>query len=334
MSEESNRTPELKQTETEIIQNNPDHPAHISVMLNEAIDMLDLKPDGIYVDCTLGRGGHSSAILSRIPKGHLYAFDLDSEAIEQSRSRLQKIGDNFTLIHAPFEALAEMLDEQGAGEVDGILMDLGVSSPQFDDPQRGFSYRFDARLDMRMDQEQALDAWTIVNTYPAKELTRILREYGEEPFAGKIASSIVSARAQKPINTTFELVDVIKAALPASVLRKKGHPAKQTFQALRMEVNRELPQLQTALQKGMQRLKPGGRMAVITFHSLEDRIVKRAFASVALPKKTDRRLPAAGDEKLKYRLINKKPVVASEEELEINLRAHSAKLRGVEKIED
>ncbi|WP_323090304.1 16S rRNA (cytosine(1402)-N(4))-methyltransferase RsmH [Allobaculum sp. JKK-2023] len=307
---------------------------HISVLLDEAIDMLKIKPDGIYVDCTLGRGGHSSEILKRIPHGHLYAFDLDQSAIDESRKRLEAIGSNFTLIHAPFEEFNAKLDELGVGQVDGILMDLGVSSPQFDDPKRGFSYRYDARLDMRMDQSQDLDAQKIVNTYPKEELLRVLREYGEEPNAGRIASAIVKAREEKPIETTFELVDLIKSALPAAVLRKKGHPAKQTFQALRMEVNKELPQLTATLEQGLDRLKPGGRMAVITFHSLEDRIVKQAFANRALPKKVNRRMPVAVNETLNYRLVNRKPVTASPAELEANSRAHSAKLRGVERTDE
>lgn len=307
---------------------------HVSVLLDESIEMLSVKEDGIYVDCTLGRGGHSSEILKRCPQGHLYAFDLDKNAIEESRPRLEEIGDNFTLIHAPFEKLQEQLEKRGVKQVDGILMDLGVSSPQFDDGERGFSYRMDARLDMRMNQEQELDAWKVVNEYSLDELTRVLREYGEEPHARRIASKIVEARDHKPIDTTFELVEVIKSALPAAVLRKKGHPAKQTFQALRLEVNQELPQLEKVLQKGLQMLNPdGGRMAVITFHSLEDRMVKKAFASVATPKKTDKRLPQTGIEKLEYQLINRKPVLASSAELEANNRAHSAKLRGIERHE-
>ncbi len=306
---------------------------HISVLLPESLDLLAIKEDGIYVDCTLGRGGHSSEILKRIPKGHLYAFDLDKEAIAQSEKRLEAIGSNFTLIHAPFEQLDEQLDKLGVGKVDGILMDLGVSSPQFDDPSRGFSYRYDARLDMRMNQEQDLDAWFIVNHYSKEELLRILREYGEESNAGRIVNGILKARAQKPIDTTFELVEVIKNSLPAAILKKKGHPAKQTFQALRMEVNKELPQLQQALDQGLARLKPQGRMAIITFHSLEDRLVKQAFAQVALPKKVNRRMPIAQNETLKYRLINRKPIVASTLELEENQRAHSAKLRGIERLD-
>ncbi len=307
---------------------------HISVLLDEAIEMLDIKEDGIYVDCTLGRGGHSSEILKRIPNGHLYAFDLDQSAIDESRKRLEAIGDNFTLIHAPFEEFNARLDELHVGQVDGILMDLGVSSPQFDDPERGFSYRYDARLDMRMDQNQPLDAYTIVNTYPKEELLRVLREYGEEPNAARIVAGILKAREIKPIETTFELVEVIKDALPAAILRKKGHPAKQTFQALRMEVNKELPQLTSTLEQGLDRLKPGGRMAVITFHSLEDRIVKQAFAARALPKKVNRRMPVAIEETLHYKLVNRKPITASQAELDANSRAHSAKLRGVERTDE
>lgn len=304
---------------------------HISVLLNESIDMLQVKDDGIYVDCTLGRGGHSSEILKRCTKGHLYALDCDQIAIDQSATRLAKVGRNFTCIHTPYEKLNEVLDAQGIGQVDGILMDLGVSSPQFDDGQRGFSYRSNARLDMRMDQSQDLDAWTVVNTYSLQDLTRILKQYGQEPFAYKIAASIVSERENKSIDTTFELVDLIKSVLPQKVLNKKGHPAKRSFQAIRMEVNGELDQLEIAIEAGIHRLKPGGRLCVITFHSLEDRIVKNAFKAVATPKKVDRRLPEIGIESLEYQLINKKPIVADESELATNKRAHSAKLRGIER---
>ena len=293
---------------------------HISVLLNESIDMLQVKDDGIYVDCTLGRGGHSSEILKRCTKGHLYALDCDQTAIDQSTTRLARVGSNFTCIHTPYEKLNEVLDAQGVGKVDGIIMDLGVSSPQFDDGTRGFSYRSDARLDMRMDQSQTLDAWTVVNTYSQEELTRLLKQYGQEPFAYKIAASIVSRRAEHTIDTTFELVDLIKSVLPQKVLNKKGHPAKRSFQAIRMEVNGELDQLQVALEAGIHRLKPGGRLCVITFHSLEDRLVKNAFKAVATPKKVDRRLPATGIEVLEYRFINKKPIIASDEELAANKR--------------
>lgn len=302
---------------------------HTSVLLHESIDMLQIKDDGIYIDCTLGRGGHSSEILKRCKKGHLYALDCDRNAIDESRSRLEIVGSNFTCIHTPYEKLNEVLDAQGIETVDGILMDLGVSSPQFDDGARGFSYRKNARLDMRMDQEQQLSAWDVVNSYSLEELTRILKQYGQEAFAYKIAAGIVSHR---PVDTTFQLVDVIKSVLPQSVLRKKGHPAKRTFQAIRMEVNRELQQLQVALTDGLARLAPQGRMAVITFHSLEDRMVKNTFREVSTPKKVNRRLPITGEENLEYRLINKKPILPGFEELETNKRAHSAKLRGIERL--
>ncbi len=280
------------------------------------------------MDCTLGRGGHSSEILKRCTKGHLYAFDCDQNAIDESKERLEAIGDNFTCIHSPFENLKKELEERGIEQVDGILMDLGVSSPQFDDKDRGFSYRMDARLDMRMDQSQSLDAYKVVNEYDIEDLIRILKVYGEEPFAVKIAHKIVDNR---PIETTFELVDVIKSALPNAILRKKGHPAKQTFQAIRIEVNHELEQLEVALKDGLSMLAPHGRMAVITFHSLEDRLVKDVFKNVAVAKKVNKRLPQLGEEKLVYQLVNRKPVLASSIELENNNRAHSAKLRGIEK---
>lgn len=304
---------------------------HKSVLLDETIDLLDVKPDGIYVDCTLGRGGHSSEILRRLKTGHLYAFDMDQKAIDESTPRLEAISDRFTCIHAPFDELDSVLDSFGVGKVDGILMDLGVSSPQFDDGARGFSYREDARLDMRMDQDQALSAWDVVNAYTQEDLTRILKLYGEEPFAGKIAAAIVRARQTAPVDTTFQLTDVIRQALPQAVLRKKGHPAKRTFQAIRIEVNRELAQLESVLQQGLDRLKPGGRMAVITFHSLEDRLVKNAFKEAAVPPRTDRRLPQTGEEKRQYRLLTRKPVTAGLQELQDNNRAHSAKLRGIER---
>lgn len=305
---------------------------HYSVLLNESIQMLQIKEDGIYVDCTLGRAGHSSEILKRCPKGHLYSLDCDQEAINKSRKRLLEVGDNFTLIHSKFQNLKDVLDSRGVDQVDGIFLDLGVSSPQFDEASRGFSYRFCARLDMRMDQEQALDAYTVVNTYSVEDLCEVFKKYGEEPFAWKIANQIDKVRTQKPIETTFELVDVIKSALPQKVLNKKGHPAKRVFQAIRMEVNQELPQLEIVLKEGLKRLKPGGVLAVITFHSLEDRIVKDTFKKVATPKKVDKRLPQLGIEKLEYQLINRKPILAGQQELIENNRSHSAKLRGIQKL--
>ena len=305
---------------------------HISVLLNETIEMLNVKDDGIYVDCTLGRGGHSSEILRQCKQGHLYAIDCDLKAIEESKERLLGVGSNFTIIHDKFQNLDHVLDQLGVDLVDGILLDLGVSSPQFDDETRGFSYRMDSRLDMRMDQDQTKDAWMVVNEYSLEELTRIFKEYGEEPFAYKIASKIVQTRENQPIDTTFELVDIIRSALPNSVLRKKGHPAKKVFQAIRIEVNEELSQLSIVLKEGLKRLKPGGRLVVITFHSLEDRIVKNMFKELAVPKKVDKRLPQTGIENLEYRLVNRKPVTATSEELEYNNRAHSAKLRGIERL--
>ncbi|MGN1276471.1 MAG: 16S rRNA (cytosine(1402)-N(4))-methyltransferase RsmH [Floccifex sp.] len=305
---------------------------HISVLLNETIDMLHIKDDGLYVDCTLGRGGHSSEILKQCTKGHLYAIDCDKQAIQESTERLKQVGTNFTCIHNTFQNLGSILDSMGVEAVDGILLDLGVSSPQFDDEKRGFSYRMNARLDMRMNQEQELDAWMVVNTYSKEDLTRIFKEYGEEPFAYKIACQIEKVRNKKTIDTTFELVETIKQALPEKVLRKKGHPAKKVFQAIRIEVNHELDQLSIVLKEGLKRLKPNGRLVVITFHSLEDRIVKQMFKDVAVPKKVDKRLPELRIEKLEYQLINRKPVVATNEELIDNNRAHSAKLRGIERI--
>ncbi len=307
---------------------------HISVLLNEAVEMLNVKNDGIYVDCTLGRGGHSSEILKRCRKGHLYCFDMDQDAIDESIPRLEKEGTNFTCIHAPFEKLGPFLDEYHVDQVDGILMDLGVSSPQFDDGQRGFSYREDSRLDMRMDQQSPLSAYEVINTYSLEELTEVFKTYGEEPFAYRIAKEIVKRRENAPIETTFQLVDAVKAALPNAVLKKKGHPAKRVFQAVRIEVNHELSQLQTVLIEGLKRLKPQGRMVVITFHSLEDRIVKNAFRSVAVAKKVDKRIPQLGVEKLEYHLLTRKPVTASDEELKNNPRARSAKLRGIERNEN
>lgn len=307
---------------------------HISVLLNEAVEMLNVKNDGIYVDCTLGRGGHSSEILKRCRKGHLYCFDMDQDAIDESIPRLEKEGTNFTCIHAPFENLGPVLDEYHVDQVDGILMDLGVSSPQFDDGQRGFSYREDSRLDMRMDQQSPLSAYEVINTYSLEELTEVFKTYGEEPFAYRIAKEIVKRRENAPIETTFQLVDAVKAALPNAVLKKKGHPAKRVFQAVRIEVNHELSQLQTVLIEGLKRLKPQGRMVVITFHSLEDRIVKNAFRSVAVAKKVDKRIPQLGVEKLEYHLLTRKPVTASDEELKNNPRARSAKLRGIERNEN
>lgn len=305
---------------------------HISVLLNEAIDSLNIKPDGIYVDLTLGRGGHSKEILKRLPCGRLFAFDKDEEAIKESTANLKDF-DNITIIHDDFRNFKSNLESLGITKVDGILMDLGVSSPQFDDADRGFSYKEDARLDMRMDQRQTLDAYKIVNTYSIEDLTRIFREYGEDKFSYPIAKRIVKERERAPIETTGQLVDIIKASKPQRELLKKGHPAKQIFQALRIEVNDELGALKIAIRDALEMLNVGGRVVVITFHSLEDRIVKNAFNEVAkiegnrhlvfaLPKEEDQP---------KYHLVNNKVITASEIEVENNPRSKSAKLRAIER---
>ena len=307
---------------------------HTSVLLNETIDLLNVKPDGIYVDGTLGRGGHAKLLISKLTTGHLYAFDKDEQALRESEVNLSEVADKVTLIHNDFRSAQEELCKRGIDHVDGFMMDLGVSSPQFDDPQRGFSYRYDARLDMRMDQSQTLDAYQIVNRYPAAELTRILREYGEERYASLIARAIVKNRAERPIETTFELVDIIKGALPEKELRKKGHPAKKTFQAIRIEVNDELGALKQGLEQALGILNESGRCAVITFHPLEDRIVKNTFKDYSSAPFVEPKLPlvASQMEQASFRLITRKPVVASEGELNENNRSHSAKLRVIERI--
>ena len=309
---------------------------HVSVLLNETVDLLNVKPDGIYVDGTLGRGGHTSLLLSRLTTGHVYAFDKDQQAIEESKVNLQKYEGKVTFIHSDFGNMKEALKEYGIYKVDGVMMDLGVSSPQFDDPSRGFSYRFDARLDMRMDQSQDLDAYKVVNTYSFANLTKILSRYGEVRFAKQIARAIEKARQEKPIETTFELVDIIKSALPAAELRKKGHPAKQTFQALRIEVNDELGSLRRGLEEACDLLNVHGRCAVITFHSLEDRMVKQTFKDLTTAPFVDPKIPLAVDqmEQASFLNLTKKPIVADEEESIENRRSHSAKLRGIERIKE
>ncbi len=309
---------------------------HVSVLLNETVDLLNVKPDGIYVDGTLGRGGHTSLLLSRLTTGHVYAFDKDQQAIEESKVNLQKYEGKVTFIHSDFGNMKEALKQYGISKVDGVMMDLGVSSPQFDDPSRGFSYRFDARLDMRMDQSQNLDAYKVVNTYSFADLTKILSRYGEVRFAKQIARAIEKARQEKPIETTFELVDIIKTALPAAELRKKGHPAKQTFQALRIEVNDELGSLRRGLEEACDLLDVHGRCAVITFHSLEDRMVKQTFKDLTTAPFVDPKIPLTVDqmEQASFLNLTKKPIVADEEESIENRRSHSAKLRGIERIKE
>lgn len=303
---------------------------HISVLLDEGINGLNIKEDGIYVDATLGGGGHSSEILKRLTTGHLYAFDQDDFAISKATERLNAIGSNFTIIKSNFVNLKEELNKLGISKIDGIIYDLGVSSFQFDDPKRGFSYKYDAYLDMRMDQEAPLTAHDIVNTYPCEELGKIFAKYGEDPFSFKIARKICDVRETKTINTTLELVDVIKSALPQKILNKKGHPAKQAFQALRIAVNDELQVFEKSLLQAIDMMNIGGRIAVITFHSLEDRICKhtfKEFSEIKVPKN----LPIVITELAPLKLITKSPILPTEEELENNNRAHSAKLRVAEK---
>lgn len=302
---------------------------HVSVLLNEAIDALNIKKDGIYVDLTLGRGGHSSKILEKLTTGKLYCFDQDKEAIEQSRPRLEKISSNFEIIKSNFRYFKEELEKRGINKVDGILMDLGVSSPQFDNEERGFSYKGSARLDMRMDQEQSLDAYEVINNYSLNELCRIFREYGEDKYYYQIARKIVQNRIDSPIETTDELVDIIKSCKPQKELMKKGHPAKQIFQAIRIEVNDELGALKEALQKAIDMVDKNGRIVVISFHSLEDRIVKNMFNSVAKIQGDRLNLYTLPDEieKPKYELVNNKIIVPSEKEMEVNSRSKSAKMR-------
>ncbi len=307
---------------------------HYSVMLNETIEGLNVKKDGIYVDATLGRGGHTKAIVSKLDKGHLFAFDKDEKAIEKSKEILKDYLDKITFIHDDYSQMKNELAKFNISNIDGFVMDLGVSSPQFDDPERGFSYRFDARLDMRMDISQKLDAYEIVNSYSYEDLTRILFQYGEEKYAKQIARKIEATRKVKPITTTFELVDIIKSSLPTKVLNKKGHPAKQTFQALRIEVNHELSSLSKGLNDALDLLKHDGIGCVITFHSLEDRIVKNIFKERTSGEKVDKRIPLKDSElkKANFELINRKPILASNEELAANNRSHSAKLRIIKRI--
>lgn len=302
---------------------------HKSVLLNEAIENLNIKEDGIYVDATLGGGGHSSEILKRLKDGHLYAFDQDDYAIKRSTERLSKIGDNFTIINSNFVNLKEELNKLGVTKIDGILYDLGVSSFQFDIPDRGFSYNYDAKLDMRMNQNQDLTAEYVVNNYSYEDLVKIFYKYSEEPFSKQIARQIEKERKIKRIETTFELVDVIKKALPQKVLNSKGHPAKKVFQALRIEVNDELKVFEKSLYQAIELLNNDGRIVVITFHSLEDRIAKEIFREVTT---TDapKNLPVMPKE-ADFELVNRHVILPSEEELKENNRAHSAKMRVLRK---
>ena len=303
---------------------------HISVLLEESINNLNIKEDGIYVDCTLGYAGHSSQILKRITRGCLFAFDQDGEAIEYSKKILGQINDNYEIINSNFVNIKSELNKRNITSVDGILFDLGVSSPQLDEAERGFSFHNDAVLDMRMNQNQELDAKKVVNTYSEEDLTRIFYEYGEEKYSRNIARGIVKKREEKEIETTMELVDVIKNNVPEKY-KRDHHPARKVFQAIRIEVNDELNVLKKALIDGIEMLNPGGRMCVITFHSLEDRIVKNTFKNMSEVDKVYKGLPYIPEEyRAKVKIIGKfKP---SKEELENNNRARSSILRVIEKL--
>ena len=306
---------------------------HVSVLLEECIQGLAIKPDGIYVDGTLGGAGHSSRIAAKLTTGRLIGIDRDNVALEAAAERLRPFEDRVTLVHANFCDMDQALQGLGIDKVDGILLDLGVSSPQLDDGQRGFSYMTDAPLDMRMNGEDTRDARQIVNTWSYEELKRILYDYGEERFAPRIAAAICRRREQAPIETTLELVDVIKSAMPASALREKQHPAKRSFQAIRIAVNDELGAVETVMKKAVPLLNPGGRLAAITFHSLEDRIVKNAMAEAAKGCTCPPSFPVCVcGKKPQVRIVTRKPIVSGEEELERNPRARSAKLRICEKL--
>lgn len=305
---------------------------HISVLLEESISSLNLKESSIIVDCTLGYGGHSSNILARIKEGFLFAFDQDSEAIRHSTDRLNAIGTNFTIIKSNFVNLKEELTKRNVEKVDGFLFDLGVSSPQLDDKERGFSFHEDARLDMRMDKDNPISAYEIVNEYSKERLAEIFYKYGEDKFARNIAKKIVEYREQKPIETTLELVEIIKTAVPMK-FRKDKHPARQIFQAIRIEVNHELDVIEPALEQALSMLNIGGRVAVITFHSLEDRLVKNIFKEKCAIDPKVQGMPNIPPEYLPdYRLVVNKAIIPSEEELERNPRARSSKLRVIERI--
>ena len=307
---------------------------HVSVLLDECINYLDIKPDGIYVDGTLGLGGHSSEIAKRLGEGgRLIAIDRDLASIERASARLAPWADRVTIVHGNFRDVAAILDEQGVPAVDGMLFDLGVSSPQLDDGQRGFSYMQDAPLDMRMDPSDNVDAWFIVNRWPEEKIARILHDYGDERYAKRIAAAIVARRQEKEIETTLELVDVIKSAMPAPALREKQHPAKRSFQAIRIAVNDELSAVSQMMETAPDRLKPGGRLCVISFHSLEDRIIKNAIHERENGCTCPREAPVCTCGFVQtLRSVTRKPITPTGEEIELNPRSRSAKLRVAERV--
>ena len=301
---------------------------HYSVLLNEAVEGLDIKEDGIYVDCTLGGAGHSLEILKRLKNGKLYAFDQDNVALENAKEKLAEYSDKVVFIKSNFVNLKEKLAEHSVHEVDGVLYDLGVSSPQLDTPERGFSYNYDTRLDMRMDTDAKISAYEVVNEYSYHDLVKIFYRYGEENFSKQIARNIEKKREQKPIETTFELVEIIKESIPAAKRRTGGHPAKRVFQAIRIAVNNELSVFEDSLEQAIDIVSVGGRISVITFHSLEDRICKQIFNSYSKSKDIPKNLPIMPEESLsKLKVITRKPIYPSDIELEENNRSRSAKLR-------
>ena len=309
---------------------------HVTVLLHEAVDGLNIKPAGIYVDGTLGGGGHSQAILERLSsEGHLYAFDQDQTAIQYNQEHLKQyiVDGRLTLVKSNFSQLKVALAQTGISAIDGMVYDLGVSSPQFDDAKRGFSYQYDAPLDMRMDQTQSLSAMEVVNEWSFQDLMRILSRYGEEKFAKQIARSIEKQRQAAPIKTTLELAEIVKNAIPAPARRHGGHPAKKSFQAIRIAVNNELGVLESSLEQALDLLTVGGRISVITFQSLEDRLVKTMFKERTTIPDLPAGLPVIPKEaQPDFKLVNKKPIIASDQELATNHRAHSAKLRIIERI--
>ena len=306
---------------------------HYSVLLQECIDALNIRPDGVYVDGTLGMGGHSEQIAKRLTSGRLIAIDRDQTALERAGERLAPYADRISFVHGNFRDLPRILQSQGVGKADGMLFDLGVSSPQLDEAERGFSYMTDAPLDMRMDVSESLTAWFIVNKWPEEKLKQILFEFGEERYAPRIAAAIVHQRASAPIDTTGELVEVIRSAMPAAALREKQHPAKRSFQAIRIAVNDELASIRELMDSASDLLAPGGRLAVISFHSLEDRIVKNAISAKERGCTCPRDFPVCTcGFKQTLKSVTRKPILPSERELSENPRSRSAKLRVAERV--
>ena len=310
-----------------------EQPRHVSVLLAECIENLNIRPDGVYVDGTLGLGGHSYEIASRLREGRLIGIDRDPSAIERAGKRLEPFRDRITLVHGNFGDVAQILDELGIAGVDGMLFDLGVSSPQLDEAERGFSYMLEAPLDMRMDSTAALSAYEVVNTWSEERLNRILWDYGEERYARRITAAILAAREKAPIQSTAELVEIIKGAMPAAALREKQHPAKRSFQAIRIAVNDELGEVERMMETAPDKLNPGGRLCVISFHSLEDRIVKTGIARRENGCTCPREAPICTCGFVRtLRSVSRKPILPSEEEIERNPRSRSAKLRVAERV--